>query len=170
MPATDCIFCKIANKELASDIVYENKELASDIVYEDEQAVAFRDINPQAPVHVLVIPRKHIAGIKSATADDEAIVGHCVLLARSIAQQEGLAERGYYSAAVSLGGRPASGRGRRTRPGRRRRNSHLRHGRSPVRLQPACRIDRPASCGQTQCLADAGAGTRDAKMDASPFL
>ncbi len=84
MPATDCIFCKIANKELASDIVYE-----------DEQAVAFRDINPQAPVHVLVIPRKHVAGIKSATADDEAIVGHCVLLARSIAQQEGLAERGY---------------------------------------------------------------------------
>ncbi len=84
MSASGCIFCRIANKEMDADIVYE-----------DEEVVAFRDINPQAPTHVLVIPRKHFAGIKAAEAKDEAVMGHCLMVAREIAVRDGLAERGY---------------------------------------------------------------------------
>ncbi len=84
MAHDDCLFCKI----LAGDI-------PADVIYESDSAIAFRDINPQAPTHVLIIPRKHIATINDIGADDEAIVGSLFSAAREIAQQEGLSEPGY---------------------------------------------------------------------------
>ena len=80
----DCIFCRIA----AGDIPAE-------LVYEDELVVGFRDLNPQAPTHVLVIPRKHIATLNDLSDDDELIVGRMIGAARKIARQEGLDEAGY---------------------------------------------------------------------------
>ena len=80
----DCLFCKI----VAGDI-------PADIVYESDTALAFRDINPQAPTHVLVIPRKHISTINDIGVDDETLVGSLYTAAREIAAAEGLAEDGY---------------------------------------------------------------------------
>ena len=80
----DCIFCKIA----AGDI-------PSDKVYEDDTVVAFRDINPQAPTHILVIPREHIATINDLQPQDEAIVGRMYGAVREIAAREGVAEAGF---------------------------------------------------------------------------
>ncbi len=81
---TDCLFCKIADGEIPATIVYS-----------DAQVVAFRDINPQAPVHVLVIPRAHFATIAEAAAADPALVGSLVNAAGQIAAAEGSAESGY---------------------------------------------------------------------------
>ena len=81
---TDCIFCKIADGEIETDFVYE-----------DDQVVAFRDLNPQAPTHVLVIPREHIATTNDLTAQNADIVGRMTLAAKQIAEQDGIAERGY---------------------------------------------------------------------------
>lgn len=69
-----------------------DREIPADIVYEDEHTLAFRDINPQAPVHILVIPKKPIASIAEATADDEAVLGRVLLSARAVARDEGLAD------------------------------------------------------------------------------
>ena len=80
----DCLFCKI----VAGDI-------PADIVYESENNLAFRDINPQAPTHVLVIPRKHIATINDITDADQEIVGGLYTAAREIAAAEGIADEGY---------------------------------------------------------------------------
>lgn len=80
----DCIFCRIA----AGDIPAE-------LIYEDERVVGFRDLNPQAPTHALVIPRKHIATLNDLSVDDELIVGRMIGAAREIARQEGLDEAGY---------------------------------------------------------------------------
>jgi histidine triad (HIT) family protein len=84
MGSADCLFCKI----LAGDV-------PADIVYESETAIAFRDINPHAPTHVLIIPRKHVATINALAADDAQLVGELFLAAKHIARQEGIAERGY---------------------------------------------------------------------------
>jgi len=84
MSASDCLFCKI----LAGDI-------PADIVYESESAIAFRDLNPQAPTHVLVIPRKHISTINDIEDADAALVGSLYTAAREIAREEGIAEPGY---------------------------------------------------------------------------
>lgn len=81
---SDCLFCKI----LAGDI-------PADIVYESDTAIAFRDINPQAPTHVLIIPRKHIATINDIEPTDQAIVGSLYSVAREIATAEGIADEGY---------------------------------------------------------------------------
>lgn len=81
---TDCIFCKIAAGEIPAEKVYE-----------DDQVVGFRDLNPQAPVHVLIIPRKHIATLNDLTESDESLVGHMHRAAAKVAADEGLAERGY---------------------------------------------------------------------------
>jgi histidine triad (HIT) family protein len=81
---TDCLFCKFVNGEIEPDKVYE-----------DEHVFAFRDINPQAPTHILVIPKKHIATLNDLQADDEALVGKLYLAAQKIAQDEGIAEDGY---------------------------------------------------------------------------
>ena len=80
----DCIFCKIAAGEIPADKVYE-----------DESVVAFRDLNPQAPIHILIIPRRHIATINDLSVDDEAVVGRLYTAARQIAAQEGIADAGY---------------------------------------------------------------------------
>ena len=80
----DCIFCRIARKELASEIVLETDEL-----------LAFRDINPQAPTHIVLIPKRHIAKLLDLEADDEALVGKLVRTASELARKEGIAERGF---------------------------------------------------------------------------
>ncbi|MDQ7052099.1 MAG: histidine triad nucleotide-binding protein [candidate division KSB1 bacterium] len=80
----DCIFCKIISGELKGDIVFQNEHL-----------VAFRDINPQAPVHILIVPRKHIATLNDLTATDAAIISEMVLTAKKLAADEGVAEDGY---------------------------------------------------------------------------
>ncbi len=84
MSTRDCLFCKV----LAGDIPAE-------IVYESESAIGFRDINPQAPTHVLVIPRQHIATINDLEAADTGLVGELFLAAKAIAAHEGLADAGY---------------------------------------------------------------------------
>jgi histidine triad (HIT) family protein len=78
---SDCLFCKIAERKIPAKIVAE-----------DERAVAFRDLNPQAPTHVLVIPKKHIASLDVLEDADAAVVGHLFVLARKIANDEGLTQ------------------------------------------------------------------------------
>jgi histidine triad (HIT) family protein len=70
------------------------KEIPADIVYEDDLALAFRDVQPQAPVHILVIPKKPIESIATATTEDGALLGHLLLIVKQVAMQEGL-ENGY---------------------------------------------------------------------------
>ncbi len=81
---SDCIFCKIIAGDIPADIVYQNDDV-----------LAFRDLNPQAPLHVLVIPKKHIATINDMTATDAELVGKLYLAAQQIARQEGVADDGY---------------------------------------------------------------------------
>lgn len=71
------------------------REIPADIVHEDERVLAFRDIAPQAPVHILIVPRKVIATSNDIASDDEELVGHMVTVAARIAQQEGIADNGY---------------------------------------------------------------------------
>jgi histidine triad (HIT) family protein len=80
----NCIFCKIVNKEIASNIVYE-----------DEKVVAFHDINPQAPYHILVVPKKHISTLLEVTEEDKELIGHIYLVINKIAKDLGFDERGY---------------------------------------------------------------------------
>lgn len=80
----DCLFCRIANGELPTEIVYE-----------DDMLLAFRDINPQAPTHMLVIPKRHIESINHATLDDAELLGHMIFAAKEVASQEGLHDNGY---------------------------------------------------------------------------
>lgn len=82
MSEESCLFCRIVRGEIKATIVQETEEF-----------VAFRDINPQAPVHVLVIPRRHVASLDAA--DDAELVGRMSLLAAAVARQEGIAESGY---------------------------------------------------------------------------
>lgn len=72
-----------------------NREVPAQIIYEDDQCVAIRDINPQAPLHVLVIPKKAIPRLGEATDSDETLLGHLLLTAAEIAKREGIAENGY---------------------------------------------------------------------------
>ena len=72
-----------------------NKEIPADIVYEDDQILAFRDINPQGPTHVLVIPKEEIATANDITEENEALVGRMIRIATEIAQDEGIADDGY---------------------------------------------------------------------------
>ena len=81
---TDCLFCKI----IAGDI-------PADRIYEDENVFAFRDINPVAPLHALIIPKKHIAMINDIEPQDAEVVGQLFLAAKEIAKQEGYSEAGY---------------------------------------------------------------------------
>ena len=80
--ADDCLFCRIVRKEIPAKLVAE-----------DDHCVAFRDINPQAPVHVLIIPREHVASLNEAT--DAAMIGRLSLMATDIARREGVSESGY---------------------------------------------------------------------------
>lgn len=72
-----------------------DREIPAEIVYEDEQCVAFRDISPQAPVHILVIPRKPIPRVALAGEEDEAVLGHLLWVASQVARSEGVAEDGF---------------------------------------------------------------------------
>jgi histidine triad (HIT) family protein len=72
-----------------------NREVPAQIIYEDDQCLAFRDINPQAPTHVLVIPKKAIPRLEEATDSDEPLLGHLLLTAAEVAKREGIAQNGY---------------------------------------------------------------------------
>ena len=80
----DCLFCKIAARETAADVVYE-----------DERLVAFRDVAPRAPTHVLIVPRRHVSTLNDLTAADDDLIGAMVRLAARIAAERGHAEAGY---------------------------------------------------------------------------
>ena len=80
----ECIFCKIAKKEIPSSIVYEDNDI-----------IAFRDINPITPVHVLVIPKKHIESLLELKEEDEILVGKIYTVINKIAKQEGISEKGF---------------------------------------------------------------------------
>ncbi|MEA3465394.1 MAG: histidine triad nucleotide-binding protein [Thermodesulfobacteriota bacterium] len=82
--ANDCLFCKIASGEILADKVYE-----------DDQVVVFKDIDPQAPVHLLIIPRKHIASINDMVSEDSALIGHIHLIAVHIAKKFQIGETGF---------------------------------------------------------------------------
>ena len=84
MSENDCMFCRIIAGEIPSTKVYE-----------DATAYAFRDINPQAPTHVLIISKEHIESLNDASQSDEVLLGHLMRLAPKIANQEGIAENGY---------------------------------------------------------------------------
>ncbi|WP_028307604.1 histidine triad nucleotide-binding protein [Desulfitibacter alkalitolerans] len=81
---SNCIFCKIINKEIPSTIVYE-----------DDEVLAFNDINPQAPIHILIIPKKHISDMTEVTEEDIGLIGKIHLAAVKIAKQKGFAEKGF---------------------------------------------------------------------------
>ena len=81
---TECIFCKIIKGEIPSTNVYR-----------DEQVTAFRDINPAAPTHILILPNKHIDSVNALTSNDEQLMGHLFTTAKQLAAQEGIAEGGY---------------------------------------------------------------------------
>lgn len=72
-----------------------NRDIEADIVYEDDQVLAFNDIDPQAPVHILIIPRREIATLNDLTEDDASLVGRLHLTAAKIARERGFAESGY---------------------------------------------------------------------------
>ena len=84
MNTNDCLFCRIARGEIPASVVHE-----------DEKVLAFRDIDPKAPVHVLVVPRQHIASVNELDAADAGTIGELFLVARTIAAAEGLSENGY---------------------------------------------------------------------------
>ena len=84
MPENDCLFCQI----IAGDT-------PATIVFQDERAVAIRDTNPQAPTHVLVIPREHIESLDDASQKDEGLLGHLLRMAARVANEEGRSETGY---------------------------------------------------------------------------
>lgn len=84
MTPSDCLFCRIAAGEIPASLVHQ-----------DEHVVAFRDINPQAPVHVLVIPREHVASLDAVGDGDGGLLGRLFLAARDVARSQGLAGDGY---------------------------------------------------------------------------
>lgn len=80
----DCLFCDIAAGKLATDFLYD-----------DDRVVAFQDIEPQAPEHILIIPRKHIATINDADSNDTELLGHMIQVAKKLAGERGIADDGY---------------------------------------------------------------------------
>ena len=82
--AEDCIFCKIASGEMSAEVVYE-----------DDKIKAFNDVNPLAPVHVLIVPRKHIPTLNDLTVEDADLISHMLLTAAEVARKKGIDESGY---------------------------------------------------------------------------
>jgi len=80
----DCLFCKISSGEMDTDFVYE-----------DDQVVVFEDINPQAPVHLLIVPKKHIADLNHLEASENDLIGHVYQVAKKMAAENGIADSGY---------------------------------------------------------------------------
>lgn len=93
--SADTIFSKIIRREIPADIVYE-----------DDLCLAFRDVNPQAPVHILVIPKQAIAKLADAESKDHALMGHLLLTVKRVAEKEGLADNGYR---IVINNGPAAG-------------------------------------------------------------
>jgi len=81
---SDCLFCKIIERTIPTELVYE-----------DDTVVAFNDINPQAPTHILIVPRQHISTLNHLTKEDTFIAGHMVQVAQKLANELGYAENGY---------------------------------------------------------------------------
>ena len=81
---SDCLFCRIVAGQMPADVVYQ-----------DDAVLAFKDIYPKAPVHLLIIPRRHIASLMDVTDEDTQVLGRCVLAARRLAEQTGYAENGF---------------------------------------------------------------------------
>jgi histidine triad (HIT) family protein len=79
-----CIFCDIVSKKVAANIVYE-----------DDRIIAFRDVNPQSPVHLLIVPKKHVSTIMDLGSEDKDLVGEIHLVAQKLASQEGIAQCGF---------------------------------------------------------------------------
>ena len=84
MSVEDCIFCKVIDGRIPSSQVFE-----------DEHCVAFNDISPQAPVHILIVPREHFDSLDTATASHQSVLGHLLLVAGKIARSNGFADDGY---------------------------------------------------------------------------
>jgi histidine triad (HIT) family protein len=84
MAENDCIFCKVASGEMQGNLVYK-----------DSSCVAFNDINPQAPKHLLIIPREHIASLDDVARNDEQLLGHMLRIASKVAYEQGLSDSGY---------------------------------------------------------------------------
>jgi len=82
--AEECIFCRIVAGEVPSDIVYQ-----------DEDFLAFRDISPQAPTHVLIIPKIHITSLAELTEEQQGLIGRLIILVKNLAEKEGIANKGY---------------------------------------------------------------------------
>lgn len=80
----DCLFCRVIDGKIPGAIVYE-----------DEEMVAFKDINPQAPMHVLIVPRRHIASLNDLSVEDDALVGRMIRRAAALAKDNGHSDRGY---------------------------------------------------------------------------
>jgi histidine triad (HIT) family protein len=81
---SDCLFCRIINGQIPATIVYQ-----------DDRLVAFKDINPQAPMHVLVVPRRHVASLNDLAPDDDGMVGEMVRRGAALAREHGHADRGF---------------------------------------------------------------------------
>jgi len=81
---TDCLFCKIRDGEIPGDIVFE-----------DDHVLAFNDVNPQAPVHILIIPKKHISTINDLDSDNEQVMGKLFSVAKKLAHEKGVSDEGY---------------------------------------------------------------------------
>ena len=84
MADSDCLFCKMARGEITPDVVYQ-----------DDAVLAFRDINPQAPVHVVLIPKRHVISVNELQPEHDGLIGRLVRAAAEVARKEGIAERGY---------------------------------------------------------------------------
>ena len=80
----ECVFCRIVRRETAAEVVHE-----------DEHVLAFKDIYPKAPIHVLIVPKRHIDSLAALTPEDAEVMGRCVLAARRLGETTGYAERGY---------------------------------------------------------------------------
>lgn len=80
----ECLFCKITAGEIQSEIVYE-----------DDAVVAFEDISPQAPVHILVVPKKHISTLDDLTDEDSSLAGELLIVAKELAKEKGVTDKGY---------------------------------------------------------------------------
>lgn len=80
----DCVFCRIAAGSIPAEIIYS-----------DDEIIVFRDIHPQAPVHDVIIPRRHIASVNGLSDTDQLLMGKMILAASQVARKEGIAERGY---------------------------------------------------------------------------
>ena len=80
----DCLFCKIINKEISSEILYEN-----------DKFIVFKDINPKAPLHLLIIPKKHIPSINHLEIKDKELIGELFLITKKITKEHGVSKKGY---------------------------------------------------------------------------